>query len=115
VLGWTPALTTGTTVASGADVYAAFAPSGDLRLRVGGKPVVSRPAFGWAAQFPDSPGGQAHLSLSHLPLVPLGVLVEVLVWLALAIALLGLRWRPGRARRRRLAPDEAAGLVEETW
>ena len=58
---------------------------------------MSRPAFGWAAQYATG-AGSATLSFTNFPYVPAAVLLEVVLWAALALALLG---RPCRARRTR--------------
>jgi hypothetical protein len=76
------------TVSSGT-VYAGYAPSGSLELTEQGRSVAREPAFGWAAQFPRARAGTATLTVQHAPYIPLAVLLEVLVWVALVVALVG--------------------------
>jgi len=71
-------------------VYAGYAPAGSFSLSVDGRAVNGRPAFGWAGQYEVVPG-QASLSLSQFPLVPLAVALELGAWVALAVALVGRR------------------------
>ena len=101
VVGWQPVLgslsssaATGPVVAG--TVYAGYAPAGHFALTLDGRIVVQRSAFGWAAQYPVT-RGRAALSLSQFPYVGVGVVLEVVAWVLLALALL---WRP----RRRQAP-----------
>jgi GT2 family glycosyltransferase len=102
VVGWRPALSapSASGSASGAvrsgTVYAAYAPAGSFTLQTGGNAAVRRPAFGWAAQYATR-AGSATLSFTNFPYVPVAVLLEVGLWAALALALLG--W-PRRALRR---------------
>jgi hypothetical protein len=105
VVGWQPVLgpltagapTTGPVQT--ATVYGGYAPAGSFSLRVDGTTMARRPAFGWAAQF-AAHGGTATLEYSAFPYIPLGVLLELLAWGALAVALVG--------RRRHVAPSHAA-------
>ena len=105
VAGWQPvlgALSGGgpaTGAVSAGTVYAGYAPAGSFALSIGGRAGPRRPAFGWAAQYAVMPG-QASLSLSQFPYVPLAVLLELAAWVVLAVALLG---RPRQARSRRAA------------
>ena len=105
VAGWQPvlgALSGGgpaTGAVSAGTVYAGYAPAGSFALSSGGRAGSRRPAFGWAAQYAVMPG-QASLSLSQFPYVPLVVLLELAAWVVLAVALLG---RPRQARARRAA------------
>jgi len=84
-------------------VFASYAPASRWQLVVGGKVASESAAFGWAAQYPVT-AGQGTLQFRGSPLIPWGVLLEVLVWLATAAALLGRRrwlwwwWRPLRRR-----------------
>ena len=100
--GWQPVLGSlarggpATGPVSAGTVYAGYAPAGSFALSVDGRGVPSRPAFGWAAQYATS-AGNASLALSQFPLVPLAVTAEVLVWIALALALIGRRDRPTEA------------------
>jgi hypothetical protein len=96
VAGWRPALGS---LASGGPatgpvgpgtLYAGYAPAGSFSLHVAGRAVSARPAFGWAAQY-AVPRGGASLALSQFPLVPLAVWLEVALWAALAVALVGRR------------------------
>jgi GT2 family glycosyltransferase len=105
VVGWQPVLTalaghtaaTGSVAASGA-VYAGYAPAGSFTLTERGRTLARQPVFGWAAQYPHVSAGSASLSLRRFPYGPVGVLLEVVSWVALALTLLG--W-PKRASRRR--------------
>ena len=105
VVGWQPVLSalaghadaTGG-IRSGA-LYVGYAPAGSFSLTVRGRPLSGESVFGWARQYPDVPAGSATLSLRRFPFGPLAVLVEVLVWLVVALALFGWpgsRWRRGR-------------------
>ena len=103
VVGWEPVLASLSGPSPGASpvqtgtVYAGYAPAGSFSLTVDGKSVRQQPAFGWAAQYVTTKG-QATLSLSQFPYVPLLVLVEVIAWIVLLVALLGRRrprTRPG--------------------
>ncbi len=103
VQGWQPVLralasggpATGT-VGTGT-VYAGYAPAGSFSLRVDGRAVPGRPAFGWAAQYAVTKG-RASLALSQFPLVPLAVLLELALWVVLVVALVGRR-RTGHVAR----------------
>jgi GT2 family glycosyltransferase len=77
-------------------LYAGYAPSGAFTLTVDGRNVARQPAFGWAAQYAVQAKGRATLSLSRFPIVPLAVLLELAVWLLLALVVIG-RPRRGRA------------------
>ena len=68
--------------------------------------MARQPAFGWAAQYALSAKGQASLSLSQFPLVPLVVLLELAAWVLLALALIG---RP-RGTRAPSVPTLPVGL-----
>jgi hypothetical protein len=109
VVGWQPVLGTlpGHADATGAvgsgAVYAGYAPAASFSLTERGRPLAGQPVFGWARQYPQVPAGTATLALRRFPFVPLGVLVEVLGWLVVALALLG--W-PGWRRRRGRAGGE---------
>jgi hypothetical protein len=108
VSGWKPALSSvhGGTAATGAvpagTVYAGYAPSGRFPLTVAGRSRVHHPAFGWAAQY-QTTAGQASLSYSAFPYVPLAVLVELVAWVILVLALAELPHR-----RRHSTPSHAA-------
>jgi hypothetical protein len=109
-VGWKPVLgppvpATARGVVSPGTLYVGEAPAGRFTLTVNGHAVARRPAFGWAAQY-ATPAGPATLDVDALPLVPLGVALEVLAWLVLAFALAGGRRWPRRGARRR--PEEAA-------
>jgi hypothetical protein len=69
---------------------------------VDGRTVPQRPAFGWAAQY-GAVAGQASLSLSQFPYVPLAVVLELAAWVVLAAALIG--------RPRRSAATSTAGAT----
>jgi hypothetical protein len=90
-------------------LYAGYAPAGAFTLKVDGHTVARQPAFGWAAQYAVTTKGQAALSLSQFPLVPLVVLLELAAWVLLALAVIG---RPRREREPLAAA--AAPLVVET-
>jgi hypothetical protein len=110
VTGWLPSLSDLTRhSASGtvgrSDLYAGYAPRSDLSLTVGGTAVASRPAFGWAAQFPATPAGRATLSVDHFPFIPIALVVEMVGWLILTIVLLGWRrWPRRRAQQTAVEP-----------
>ena len=99
VVGWHPVLGSladgdpGTGRVSPGTVYAGYAPAGSFALSVDGRGLTSHPAFAWAAQYATT-RGSASLTLSQFPLVPLAVFVELAVWIALALALLGRRGSP---------------------
>jgi hypothetical protein len=99
VVGWQPVLSalSGGAPAAGpvtaGTLYAGYAPAGSFALTIGGRSVSQRPAFGWAAQY-TATKGQAALSLSQFPYVPVAVLLELAAWVALAAVLVG---RPRRA------------------
>ncbi len=99
VVGWQPVLRalSGGAAAAGAapagTLYAGYAPAGSFALSLDGHAVAQRPAFGWAAQYAVATKGRATLSLSQFPLVPLAVLLELALWLALALAFIGRRHR----------------------
>jgi GT2 family glycosyltransferase len=96
-------------------LYAGYAPAGSFALTVNGRAMARQPAFGWAAQYAVPAKGQATLSLSQLPLVPIGVLLEVAVWVLLALAVIG-RPRTGRERTDTIALPLVvdAGALNET-
>ena len=111
-------------------LYAGYAPSGAFTLTVDGRTVARQPAFGWAAQYAVQAKGRATLSLSRFPIVPLAVLLELAVWVLLALVVIG-RPRRGRApfrsrdraparrdgddRRDGLAVTPAHGAHERRW
>jgi hypothetical protein len=101
VAGWQPVLSalSDGSAATGAvpsgTLYAGDAPAGAFTLKVDGHTVARQPAFGWAAQYAVTTKGQATLSLSQFPLVPLAVLLELAAWAVLAFAVVG---RPRRQR-----------------
>jgi GT2 family glycosyltransferase len=102
IVGWQPALNAmgvdrapSGAISSGV-VFAGYAPAGSFALSEQGRSVAGRPAFGWAGQYPATTAGTATLTLHQAPLVPLAVLLEVLVWLLLALALLGWARPPWR-------------------
>ncbi len=103
VVGWQPVLASlsgsrpATSTVQTGTVYAGYAPAGSFALTVDGRSVRRQPAFGWAAQYVTTKG-QASLSLSQFPYVPLLVLVELAAWVVLLVALFGRRRprpRPG--------------------
>jgi hypothetical protein len=101
VVGWQPVLgalagsSSAPSAVQAGTVFAGYAPAGHFVLTLDGRSVRRQPAFGWAAQYVTTKG-HAALSLSQFPYAPLAVLAEVLVWLALLVALFGRR----RARPR---------------
>ena len=111
VAGWQPVLTAlagggpATGAVSAGSVYAGYAPAGSFALSVDGRAAPQRPAFGWAAQY-QAARGQASLSLSQFPYVPLTVTLELATWVAVAVAILG---RPRRPRRAGRAAGSARG------
>ena len=113
VAGWQPVLSA---ISSGGPavgpvtagtVYAGYAPAGGFSLSVGGRSVARRPAFGWAAQYATT-AGQASLSLSQFPYVPLAVALELAAWVVLAAGLIGRPRRAGAAS----APDALAAPAD---
>jgi hypothetical protein len=92
-------------------VFASYAPAGGWKLTVDGRPVPASSAFGWAAQYRSAPAGPAVLRFDGSALVPLGVALELLLWVATAAALLGRRrwldWWWGPLRRRRQARGDS--------
>jgi GT2 family glycosyltransferase len=92
-------------------VFASYAPAGSWHLTVDGRPVPASSAFGWAAQYRSAPAGPAVLRFDGSALVPLGVALELLLWVATAAALLGRRrwldWWWGPLRRRRQARGDS--------
>ncbi len=103
VAGWQPVLSA---LSSGAPatgpvpagtLYAGYAPAGSFALGVNGRAAPRRAAFGWAAQYAVQ-RGDASLSLSQFPLVPIAVTLEVAAWAILAAAILG-RSRRTKAKR----------------
>ena len=104
VVGWQPVLTplSGPSPAHGpvqaGTLYAGYAPAGHFALKVDGRGVARRPAFGWAGQYATTKG-DAQLSLSQFPYVPLAVLAEIVVWVVLMAAFVGRRRRPPPAHR----------------
>ena len=107
VKGWQPALAplsggTATGAVPAGTVYAGYAPSGRFPLTVHGRTAVERPGFGWAAQYRTT-AGQATLSYSAFPYVPLAVLLELAAWVVLVVALVGFP-----DRRRHATPPHAA-------
>ncbi len=104
VAGWQPVLTAlanggpATGAVQAGSVYAGYAPAGSFGLNVDGHAEQQRPAFGWAAQY-QAARGQASLSLSQFPYVPLTVMLELAAWVAVAVAILGRPRRRGRGGR----------------
>ncbi len=114
VAGWQPVLSalSDGSAATGAvpagNLYAGYAPAGAFALTVDGHTLTRRPAFGWAAQYAVTTKGQASLSLSQFPLVPVVVLLELAAWVVLALAAIG------RPRRVRETAQAGAPLVAES-
>jgi GT2 family glycosyltransferase len=103
VEGWQPVLTdradqpAGRAVLTPGTVYESYAPAGSFDLQAHGRNLPRHPAFGWAGQYQIASATTATFSFRRLPFVPVGVSLEVLAWLALALALFG--WRRRTARR----------------
>ena len=103
-------------------VLAAVAPAGRWSL-VGpsGTADPRSSSFGWAAQYRVAAAGTAILRFDGGPWAPLGVLVELVLWLAVAAALIERRgvvrpWVRAVARRsqhRPAGPDPIPGLADE--
>jgi GT2 family glycosyltransferase len=91
-------------------LYAGYAPAGSFALTVDGRTVTRQAAFGWAAQYAVGTKGQASLSLSQFPFVPLVVLLELAGWVLLAFSLIG-RGRGKRAQSVPAALPEIADAV----
>jgi hypothetical protein len=121
VAGWQPVLSAladggpATGVLPVGTLYAGYAPAGAFALTADGHAVAQRPAFGWAAQYAVSVKGRATLSLSQFPLVPVAVLLELALWVLLALAVIG---RPRRGRAPVRAPSvplvAEAAIISET-
>ncbi len=102
--------------------FAALAPAGRWHL-VGpsGASYPRSPSFGWAAQYRVGTAGVATLRFEGGPWGPVGVGLQVLLWIVLARALVERRGvvRPWiraavrRWRRRRSEPDTIPGLSNE--
>jgi hypothetical protein len=86
------------TVGAGA-VYAGYAPAGSFTLKVSGLAVARQAAFGWAAEYPNTPAGPATLSFTRLPYIPFLVFLELMAWCLLAALILGWRRWPFRSVR----------------
>ncbi len=90
-------------------VFASYAPAGGWQLTVDGRPAPASAAFGWAAQYRSTSAGPAVLRFDGSALIPLGVTVELLLWVVTVAALLGRRrwldWWWGPLRRRRARGD----------
>jgi hypothetical protein len=112
VVGWQPVLSAlsngpATGPVGAGTLYAGYAPAGSFTVGEGGRAAVRRPAFGWAAQYAVAKG-EASLSLSTFPYVPLAVLLELLAWAALVAALLQ---RPPRAQGATRTRGSAAAVA----
>jgi hypothetical protein len=98
-------------------VIASYAPAGSWHLDVGGRAATQYPAYGWAAQYSVGNAGSATLAFDGSPLVPLGLLAELALWLAVAAALIGRRrtldWWWGRWRRDTEQEPAATAVVGE--
>ncbi|HWE67292.1 MAG TPA: glycosyltransferase family 2 protein [Acidimicrobiales bacterium] len=95
-------------------VYDGNAPAGSFSLSVRGQAVARRPAFGWAAQYPNAPAGPASLTFQGAPFVPLGVLIVFLGWIVLAAAVLGWRrWPLHRLAQPEPAPEGDMAMVDQ--
>jgi len=120
VAGWQPVLSAladggaATGALPSGTLYAGYAPAGAFALTVDGHAEAQQPAFGWAAQYAVSARGRATLSLAQFPLVPVAVLLELALWVLLAVAVIGRR--RGRALLR--SPTEPlvaeAAIISET-
>ena len=110
VVGWQPALsalaagTAAKGVVAAGTVYAGYAPAGSFAYSGSGGTAPRLPAFGWAAQYATK-AGPARLALDQFPLVPIGVLLEVVAWVTLVAAVIGRR--PRRAPRHAVVTEEA--------
>lgn len=97
VSGWHPALpgVPGSSSYAGpvgaGTTYAAYAPAGRWHLAVDGRAVPQSAAFGWAAQYGGTPAGRATLAFDGSVLPTVGGVLELLLWVAVAGALLGRR------------------------
>jgi len=85
-------------------VAVSYAPAGRWELSVDGRTTQRSPAFGWAAQFRVPEPGSGRLWFAGSVWLPLGLLAQVLLWVAVAGAILGRRrwldwwWTPAAAR-----------------
>ncbi len=104
-------------------VLAAVAPAGRWHLvGASGAADPRSPSFGWAAQYRVAASGTATLRFDGGVWPPLGVAVELLLWISLAAALIERRRvvRPWvrsvarRSRNRRPKPDPIPGVGEES-
>ena len=108
VTGWQPVLSAlsdgppATGPVPAGTLYAGYAPAGSFALTVDGHPTARQAAFGWAAQYAVADKGQATLSLSQFPFVPLAVLLELAAWVVVAGAVIG---------RRRVRASSSAGTT----
>jgi len=101
--GQSSALSFSGTIAGGS-VFTSYAPAGEWKLISKGTTLSARPAFGWAAQYRNVPAGTAQLAFDGTPLVPVGMLLELALWLFVAWVMLIRRFgidRWVRERRRR--------------
>ncbi len=97
VTGWQPVLSAlsdgppATGPVPAGTLYAGYAPAGSFALTVDGHPTARQAAFGWAAQYAVADKGQATLSLSQFPFIPLAVLLELAAWVVVTGAVIGRR------------------------
>jgi len=87
---------------SAGTLYSSAAPAGRWQLVSTGHVVAPRPAFGWASQY-RVPAGNAVLEFRGTPLLPIGIVLEVALWLWVAVSLI--RRRPFVPRWGRSAAD----------
>ena len=122
VSGWQPVLSAlsdggpATGPVPAGTLYAGYAPAGSFALTVDGHAAPRQAAFGWAAQYAVAGKGQATLSLSQFPIIPLAVLLELAAWVVVAGAVIGRRAGADTVRGVRTPPPaaDAAADVTET-
>jgi GT2 family glycosyltransferase len=122
VTGWQPVLSAlsdgapATGPVPAGTLYAGYAPAGSFALTVDGHPRAQQAAFGWASQYAVAAKGQATLSLSQFPFVPLAVLLELGTWVVVAGAVIGRRRVRAASSARTTGPPEAdaGAAVTET-
>jgi hypothetical protein len=80
------------------------------QLAVGGRSAPRRTAFGWAMAFGPTQGGTAVLRFRTPFSRTLEIVIEMLVWIAAAVAVM-----VGRRRRRPGEEDEPAATAAFEW
>ena len=97
-------------------VLGSYAPAGRWQLSTGGRAWPQTSAFGWAAQYRVRAAGTAQLRFGGTPLLPLGIVAEVVLWIAFVAVMLGhrrLSWRRARRGSAGQRPPSHAAPVDE--